>query len=74
MVDKYFNTKTSGSDIESENIPYKDVVEELHKPIIGNFKKRKVQRPFLGNIWSPDLAEKQLICKFNKGFRFLNCY
>ena len=74
MVYKYFNTKTSGSGIESENIPYKDLVEELHKPITRKFNERKVQWPFIGNIWSADLADKQLICKFNKGFRFLNCY
>ena len=28
---------------------------------------------FRDNIWSEDLADVQLLCKFNKGFRFLLC-
>ena len=42
------------------------LVEELHKPIIRKFKKIKVQSSFIDNIWGADLAEKQLISKFNK--------
>ena len=34
------------------------LAEELHEPI----------------IWGADLADMQLISKFNKGFRFLLCY
>ena len=46
--------------------------EELHKPIIRKFKKRKVYSGFK-DIWGADLADMQLINKFNKGFRFLLC-
>ena len=28
---------------------------------------------FIDNIWGADLAEIQLISKFNKGYRFLLC-
>ena len=28
---------------------------------------------FRDNIWSEDLADMQLLCKFNKRFRFLLC-
>ena len=49
------------------------LAEELHKPIIGKFKKRKVYSAFKDNIWGADLADMQLISKFNKGFRFLLC-
>ena len=28
---------------------------------------------FLDNIWGADLTDKQLLSKFNKGFRFLLC-
>ena len=28
---------------------------------------------YKGNIWGADLADIQLISKFNKGFRFLFC-
>ena len=45
----------------------------MHKPIIRKFNKRKVQSPFIDNIWGADLADMQLISKFNKGFRFLLC-
>ena len=47
--------------------------EELHKPIIRKFKKRKMYSAFKDNIWGSDLADMQLISKFNKGFRFLLC-
>ena len=48
---------------------------ELHKPIISIFNKPKVHSPFIVNIWGADLADLQLISKFNKGihFRFLLC-
>ena len=48
-----------------------ELAEELHKPIIKKFKKRKVNTTFTGNIWGADLADMQLISKFIKGFRFL---
>ena len=47
------------------------LAEELHKPIIRKSEKRKVYSAFKDNIWSADLADMQLISKFNKGFR---CY
>ena len=49
------------------------LAEELHKPIIRKFKKRKVHSSFIDNISGADLADMQLISKFNKGFKFL-CY
>ena len=51
----------------------KELAEELHKLIIKNFNKRKVHSPFTDNIWGADVADMQLINKFNKGFRFLLC-
>ena len=35
--------------------------------------KRKVYSSFRYNIWGADLADMQLLSKFNKGFRFLLC-
>ena len=32
-----------------------------------------MQSPFIDNIWGADLADMQLISKFNIGFRFLLC-
>ena len=39
-----------------------------------NFKKGKVQLPFIDNIWGADLGDSQLISRFNKGICFLLCY
>ena len=49
------------------------LAEELHKPSIRKFKKRIVYSRFKDNIWGADLADMQLISKFNKGFRLLLC-
>ena len=43
--------KFAGSGIKNENISNKELAEELHKPIIKKFRKRKVQSPFIDNIW-----------------------
>ena len=71
MVYTFFDKKSSGSGIvNKENI---QLADELHKPIIRKFKKRKVYSSFRDNIWGADLADMQLLSKFNKGFRFLLC-
>ena len=54
-------------------MPDQQLAEELYKPILKKFKKRKVQSPFIDNILGADLADMQLISKFNKGFRFSLC-
>ena len=41
MVYKCFNKKSSDSGIKNENISNKELTEELHKPIIKNFNKKK---------------------------------
>ena len=58
---------------KNENNSNKELGEELKKPIIRKFKKRHVYSSFQDNIWSADLADLQLINKFNKGIRFLLC-
>ena len=63
----------SGSGIKNENIPNKELAEELLISFIRNFNKRKVHSLFIGNIWGTDLADMQLVSKINKGFRFLLC-
>ena len=49
----------------------KELAEELRKKIVTDFEKRKLHSSFIDNIWGPDLADMQLITKFEKGFRFL---
>ena len=72
MVYNFFHKKASDSGIINKNISNKELAEELHKPIIRNFNKRKVHSPFIDNIWGADL-DMQLLSKFNKVFRFLLC-
>ena len=67
----FFYKKTSGSSIKNENIFNKELAKELHKPVIRKFNKRKVHSPFIDNICGADVADMQLISKFNKRFRFL---
>ena len=81
MVYKYFDKKTKGSGVTTlankstiKSTPQNEqLAEELQKPIIRKFKKRKVYSAFRDNIWGAGLADMQLISKFNKGFRFLLC-
>ena len=70
MVYNFFDRKTAGSGVKY--IPQNEqLADELHKPIIIKFKKRKVYSSLKDNIWAADLADMQLIIKFNKEFRFL---
>ena len=72
MVYTFFDKKTAGSGINS--MPQNEqLAEELHKPIIRKFKKRKVFSASKDNISGADLADMQVTSKFNKGFRFLLC-
>ena len=73
MVYKFLDKNTSGSGIKNKIISNKELPEELHKPIIRKFKKRKVHSSFIDNIWGADLADMQIISKFRKGFRILLC-
>ena len=43
----------------------------MHNPIIRKFNNRKLQSPFIDNIWGADLADMQLISKFTKGLTSL---
>ena len=63
--------KFAGNDIKNKNISDQQLPEELHKPIIRNYKKTKELLFFIDNISGADLADMQLISKFNKRIRFL---
>ena len=81
MVYTFFYKKAGGCDVPTlsnksaiKSTPQnKQLAEELHKPIIKKFKKSFIYSAFRENIWGADLADMQLISKFNKGFRFLLC-
>ena len=61
MVYKFFDNKTSGETGKNENISNKELGEEIHKPIIRKFKKKKVHLTFIENIWGADFADMKLI-------------
>ena len=42
--------------------------------LIENSLKEKYNHILIDNIWGADLADMQLISKFNKGIRFLLCF
>ena len=49
------------------------LADELHKPIIRKFDKRKVYSQFKDNIWGVDLADMQSLSRKNKGIKYLLC-
>ena len=79
MVYKFFKKKSAsladksakGSGINS--ISNQQFADELHKPIIRRFRRRKVYSSFKDNILGADLTDMQSISKYNKRIRFLLC-
>ena len=69
MVYKCFDKKSRGSGIASSSI----LADELYKPIIRKFNKRKVYSQFKDNIWGVDLADMQSLSRKNKGIKYLLC-
>ena len=69
MVYTFFDKKNAGEIMQN-----KQLAEELHKPIIRKFEKRKVQSSFIDDLWDADLANMQLFSKFYEGVCLLLCY
>ena len=68
MVYTFFDKKT-----ESEVSVNETLAEELHKPVIKKFKRRKVYARFKDNIWAADLAEMRSLSSKNKNVKYLSC-
>ena len=77
MVYKFFDKKSASLDKSKGsgiiNEPNYQLANELHKPIIRKFKKRKVYLYFKDSIWGVDLADMQSLSKYNKGIKYLLC-
>ena len=71
MVYKFFDKKSTGSGIKKDSSLI--LADELHKPIIKKFAKRKVYSQFKDNIWQVDLADMQSLSKKYKGIKYLLC-
>ena len=48
MVYNFFDKKASGGAIKNEIMSNKELAEELHKPIIRKFEKKKVHSVIFG--------------------------
>ena len=77
MVYNFFDSKfapldkrtMSGEGIKNNKI----LAEELHKPVIKKFNKKKVYSQFRDNIWGVDLADMQSLSK-KKIIKVLNVF
>ena len=68
MVYKFYDRKTgSGMSVNEQ------LAEELHKPVIKNFNRRKVYARFKDNIQVPDLAEMKSLSSKNINVKYLLC-
>ena len=68
MVYKLFDKKTaSGISVNEE------LAEELRKPVIKTFKRRKAYARFKDNIWEAGLAEMESLGSKNKNVEHLLC-
>ena len=61
VVYQFFDKKTKANGINS--IPNQQLANELHKPVIRKFKRRRVYSSFKEIIWGLDLGDMQLISK-----------
>ena len=84
MVYKFFDKKSMGSGIKEDTTKSTGepsalarssliLADELHKPVIKKFNKRKVYSQFKDNIWGVDLGDMQSLSKENKGIKYLLC-
>ena len=77
VVYKVSGKNSSGETVKNEDISNKELVEEtnqLHKPIIRNFKKGRVHSSFIYHIWGDDRADMELVSKFNKVFSVIDIF
>ena len=74
---KIFDKKSTGSGfkkLKNTTKPSSSILaDELHKPIIRKFNKRKVYSQFKGNIWGVDLADMQSLSRKKKAIKYLLC-
>ena len=71
MVYNFFDKKSMGSGIKKDSSLI--LADELHKPVIKKFNKRKVYSQFKDNIWGVNLADMQSLSKKNKDIKYLLC-
>ena len=76
MVYKFNDKKTGSRAIATDKLRAnvnEVLVQELHKPVIKKFKRRKVYAMFKDNIWAADLPEIGSLYSFNRDAKYLLC-
>ena len=78
MVYRFFDKKSNCGGVAAlanksaiRSMPNKQLENEINKPIVRKFKWRRGYSSFKDNIWKVDLADMQLINKYNKESRYL---
>ena len=65
-----FDIKSPDNAVKSKTMTNHKLAKERHKPFIRKFEKQNAHSSSKNNSWGADLADIQLISKFNKGIRF----
>ena len=77
IVYKLFDKKSTGSGfkkLKNTTKPSSSILaDELHKPLIRKFNKRKLYSQFKDKICGVDLADMQSLSRKNKGIKYLLC-
>ena len=76
MLYKFFDKKSTGSGIATAGpsalaCSSSILADELHKPVIKKFNKRKVYSQFKDNIWGVDLVDMKSLSRKHKGIKYL---
>ena len=73
MVYKFFDKKSIGIGTTKSKDSSLILADELHKPLIKKFNKRKVYSQFKDNMWGVDLADMQSLSRKNKSIKYILC-
>ena len=73
MVYNFFDKKTRLGRTSKKRANLKEFAQELHKSVIENFKRRKMNARFRDNLWAKDLGKKRSFRSKNWGVKYLLC-
>ena len=84
MIFKLFDKKCGENDarwadtaekvIKHKVTPNQQLADDLYKRVNGKFQKRKLYSSNMDNSSCADLADTQLISRYNKEIRFILCF
>ena len=76
MVYKFFDKKSGLGAIatsKAEACVNKELAQELYRPVIKKFKRRRLFAWFKDNIWAADLPKMGSLPSSNRGVKYLLC-